>query len=113
MDQCRPQIEAWDVSGLHEQFQLAKKVLLGENTAVVAQAVRMVRGRRLSAYSVASWPLFEGVRREIFDALEPAPVEGSRAIGQHPDSPGATEQKAPVAVEPSSPAREPADEARD
>lgn len=113
IDQCLPQIEAWDVSGLHEQFQLAKKVLLGENAAVVTQAVRMVRDRRLSAYSVASWPLFEGVRREIFEALEPAPVEESRAVEQHPDSPGAIEQEEPVAAEPSSPATETPEEARD
>lgn len=62
LEECRTEIENWQVVHLKDQFNLAKLVLLGdiEEAAALSDHLLQTGGLRLSHW--AEWPLLEEVR---------------------------------------------------
>ncbi len=66
-DECRKEVEAWQVGHLEDRFKLAKHALLGELELAAALCKKMRESDELSIKHWIEWPMLEEVR--AYEAL--------------------------------------------
>ncbi|MEU4271272.1 hypothetical protein [Streptomyces sp. NPDC026092] len=65
VDQIRPEVETWDVTGLAPELSHYKHVLLNETEAAVTEIRKLLEMGKLTAFEIAVDPLYEQVRKFI------------------------------------------------
>jgi hypothetical protein len=58
----RPEVEAWDTTGLPPEYSLARFVLLREDKQALALLDRLLATGDITQADVDSWPLFDRLR---------------------------------------------------
>lgn len=64
LDAARPEIEAWDVSGLDEMYAFAKVCLLEDLDRAFALVPDLVAREKLGGWALATWPLTKVLRAD-------------------------------------------------
>jgi hypothetical protein len=61
-DAIRPEVEAWDVTGLPASFQMARHLLLRQDDEALRVLRQLVSDGTINVGQLASWPLFDRIR---------------------------------------------------
>lgn len=64
LEATRAEVEAWDISGLPLRFSLAKKILLGQDEATIAQLSELRTAGEITDSEVDEWAIFDRLRRQ-------------------------------------------------